>query len=178
MILASWAARHLPAHQPDTRQLSRGTPARSSAWYSPAESATAACSSAWYLLTEPRDSCPLIRLILASGAPHLPQQFLGWGQIRPRLTEKARETQLKRQYSTTRHWEFCHFPCCCIWSCHTPQRQAAQSELELMICTHLLQGAWGQHLKDSPMLINWKQTRRLGERSQMGQSKGMDGSIG
>ena len=31
LILASSAARHLPAHQPDTRQISRATPARSSA---------------------------------------------------------------------------------------------------------------------------------------------------
>ena len=31
LILASGAARHLPAHLPDTRQLSRATPARSSA---------------------------------------------------------------------------------------------------------------------------------------------------
>ena len=31
LILASRAARHLPAHLPDTRQLSRATPARSSA---------------------------------------------------------------------------------------------------------------------------------------------------
>ena len=30
LILASWAARHLPAHLPDTRQLSRATPACSS----------------------------------------------------------------------------------------------------------------------------------------------------
>ena len=32
LILASWAARHLPAHLPDTRQLSLATPARSSDW--------------------------------------------------------------------------------------------------------------------------------------------------
>ena len=32
LILASWAARHLPAYLPDTRQLSRATPALSSAW--------------------------------------------------------------------------------------------------------------------------------------------------
>ena len=31
LILAYGAARHLPPHQPDTRQLSRATPARSSA---------------------------------------------------------------------------------------------------------------------------------------------------
>ena len=36
LILASGAARHLPAHLPDTRQVSRATPACSSAWYSPA----------------------------------------------------------------------------------------------------------------------------------------------
>ena len=57
-ILASGAARHLPAHLPDTRQRSRATPACSSARYSPAE---------------PRDTCLLICLILASGAArHLP----------------------------------------------------------------------------------------------------------
>ena len=32
LILASWAARHLPAHLPDTRQLSLATHACSSAW--------------------------------------------------------------------------------------------------------------------------------------------------
>ena len=37
LILAIWAARHLPAHLPDTRKLSRATPYCSSAWYSPAE---------------------------------------------------------------------------------------------------------------------------------------------
>ena len=58
LILASRAARHLPAHLPDTRQRSRATSARSSAWYS---------------ATEPRDTCPLICLKLASGATrHLP----------------------------------------------------------------------------------------------------------
>ena len=31
LILANGAARHLPAHLPDTRQVSRATPARSSA---------------------------------------------------------------------------------------------------------------------------------------------------
>ena len=31
LIIASWSARYLPAHLPDTRQLSRATPARSSA---------------------------------------------------------------------------------------------------------------------------------------------------
>ena len=36
---------------------------------------------------------------------------------------KPGRLQLKPQYSTTRHWEFWHFQCCCIWSCHTPQRQ-------------------------------------------------------
>ena len=45
LILATGAAWHLPAYLPDTRQLSRATPARSSAWYSP---------------TEPRDTCLLI----------------------------------------------------------------------------------------------------------------------
>ena len=58
LILASGAARHLPAHLPDTRQRIRVTPACSSAWYSPAE---------------PRDNCLLICLILTSWAPrHLP----------------------------------------------------------------------------------------------------------
>ena len=52
------AARHLPAHLSDTRQLSPVTPA---------------CSSAWYSAAEPRDPCLLICLILASWAPrHLP----------------------------------------------------------------------------------------------------------
>ena len=36
-LLASWAARHVLAHLPDTRHLSPTTPACSSAWYSPAE---------------------------------------------------------------------------------------------------------------------------------------------
>ena len=47
-----------------SRQLSRATPARSSAWYSPAE---------------PRDTCPLICLILASwAARHCPLICLQW----------------------------------------------------------------------------------------------------
>ena len=61
----------LPAHQPDTCQLSRATPARSSAWYSPAE---------------PRDTCPLICLIIASwAARHLPAHLPDhkpWGRWR------------------------------------------------------------------------------------------------
>ena len=62
LILASGAARPLPAHLPDTRQRSRATPAWSSAWYTPAE---------------PRDTCPLICLKRANGAlrplpAHLP----------------------------------------------------------------------------------------------------------
>ena len=51
LIFANGAARYLPAHLPDTRQRSRRTTAWSSALYSPAE---------------PRDTCPLISLILAS----------------------------------------------------------------------------------------------------------------
>ena len=55
----------------DTRQLSRATPARSSAWYSPAE---------------PRDNCRLICLILASWvAPHLPAHLFDTRQ-RSRVT--------------------------------------------------------------------------------------------
>lgn len=47
--------------------------------------------------------------------------------------------------------DFClHFQCCCIWNCHVPQRQVAQSELELMIYTHLLQGTWGQQPEGQP----------------------------
>ena len=51
LILATGAARHLPAPLPDTRQRSHAAPACSSACYSP---------------VEPRDTCLLIYLILAS----------------------------------------------------------------------------------------------------------------
>ena len=36
-IISSWPSRHQPAHLLETRQLSRTTPACSTAWYSPAE---------------------------------------------------------------------------------------------------------------------------------------------
>lgn len=78
---------------------------------------------------------------------HLLHQFFGWGQIRPSPAGKAWQITAKTPFSSARPWEFCHFRCCCIWSCPVPQRQVAQSELELMMCTHLLQGTWGQHLK-------------------------------
>lgn len=47
-----------------------------------------------------------------------------------------------------------------------------------MISAHLLQGSWGQHLKDSLMLINRKWTSRLGEGPQMDPSQRTDSSIG
>ena len=70
LVAPVMSARHLPAHLPDTRQLSHATPACSSAWYSPAE---------------PRDTCPLIWMILASWASRLLQEIFPSQWLNPCL---------------------------------------------------------------------------------------------